>query len=233
VQANKKQTPTLIEEMALFEQGYCFVAGLDEAGRGCLAGPVVAAAVILPLDNDPAALLERLTGVNDSKQLTMLARERLYDVIMQQAIAVSVGIGSVELIDERNILQATKHAMRSAIAQLSPPPQALLLDALLLPDITLPQRSIIKGDGRCLSIAAASIIAKVTRDHLMLQLHASYPHYGFDQHKGYGTEAHLAALQQHGVCPHHRRSFSPIREMLFGLFSQLDPEYKNHSRDDL
>jgi ribonuclease HII len=219
VQANKQTAPTLEEEMALFEQGYSFIAGLDEAGRGCLAGPVVAAAVILPLDDNNLAA--RFAGVRDSKQLTAQARERLFDVIMQHAPAVSVGIASVELIDERNILQATKCAMRSALAQLSLPAQALLLDALLLSDIPLPQRSIIKGDARCLSIAAASIIAKVTRDRLMLQLHEQYPSYGFDRHKGYGTPAHLAALRAYGVTPLHRKSFAPVRELLFGLFTTL------------
>ncbi len=210
--------------MALFEQGYCFVAGLDEAGRGCLAGPVVAAAVILPLNplsnEQDTDIATRLAGVNDSKQLSEATRERLYDVIMQHATAIGVGIGSVEVIDERNILQATKHAMRLALKQLSPSPQALLLDALLLPDIPLPQRSIIKGDARCLSIAAASILAKVTRDRLMVQLHAHYPEYGFNQHKGYGTPAHLAALRRYGATPHHRRSFAPVRE-LFGLFAEF------------
>src|SRR5947199_2940007 len=166
-QTHKHKTlPTLEEEMALLEQGYLFVAGLDEAGRGCLAGPVVAAAVILPL-NDETPI--RFAGVQDSKQLSVPTRERLYDVIMQHSIAVGLGIGSVELIDERNILQATKYAMRAALAQLPFPAHALLLDALLLPDIPLPQRSIIKGDGRCLSIASASIIAKVTRDRIMLE----------------------------------------------------------------
>src|SRR5581483_11556214 len=208
------QSPTLEEEMALLSQGYSFIAGLDEAGRGCLAGPVVAAAVILPLDDTACATY--LSGVRDSKQLTALARESLYDVIMQYALAVGVGMGSVELIDERNILQATKFAMRSAIEQLSIPPHALLLDALLLHDVPLPQRSIIKGDARCLSIAAASIIAKVTRDRLMLQLDQQYPAYGFAQHKGYGTEAHLAALRTHGASPIHRQSFAPVRE-LYGL----------------
>jgi len=202
--------------MALLRQGYCSIAGVDEAGRGCLAGPVVAAAVILPLSDDCQTYFE---GVRDSKQLTAQARNYLYEVIMQHALAVGVGMGSVELIDERNILQATKYAMRIAINQLLVPPQALLLDALLLPDIPLPQRSIIKGDALCLSIAAASIIAKVTRDRLMLQLHEQYPAYGFAQHKGYGTEAHLAALRQYGVTPLHRRSFAPVRELLFGLFS--------------
>ncbi len=208
--------------MALYEQGYCFVAGLDEAGRGCLAGPVVAAAVILPLApgaETGADIMTRLAGVNDSKLLSEAARERLYDVVMLNALSVGVGIGSVTLIDERNILQATKYAMRSALTQLSPSAQALLLDALLLPTISLPQRSLIKGDSRCLSIAAASIIAKVTRDRLMCQLHEQYPAYGFDQHKGYGTAAHMAALQQHGVTPHHRRSFAPIRELIAGLFN--------------
>jgi ribonuclease HII len=201
--------------MALLSQGYCFIAGLDEAGRGCLAGPVVAAAVILPLEGDYLALF---AGVRDSKQLLPQARESLYQVIMQHAVAVSVGVGSVALIDERNILQATKYAMKAAIAQLPIPPQALLLDALTLSGIALPQRSIIKGDASCLSIAAASIIAKVTRDRLMLQLHEQYPAYGFAQHKGYCTEAHLAALREHGVCPIHRRTFAPVRDLL-GLFA--------------
>jgi ribonuclease HII len=214
VAASRQQEPTLEEEMALLSQGYCSIAGLDEAGRGCLAGPVVAAAVILPLGGNCQAYFE---GVRDSKQLTAQARDYLYEVIMQRAVAVGIGMGSVELIDERNILQATKHAMRAAISQLAIPPQALLLDALLLPDIPLPQRSIIKGDTLCLSIAAASIIAKVTRDRLMIQLHEQYPVYGFARHKGYGTEAHLAALRQYGVTPLHRRSFAPVRELL-GLF---------------
>jgi ribonuclease HII len=205
--------------MALLQQGYCFVAGLDEAGRGCLAGPVVAAAVILPLPLDDEGLT-RLRGVRDSKQLTAQARDTLYDVITQHALAVGVGLGSVELIDEQNILQATKHAMRFALTQLSIHPQALLLDAVRLPTVPLPQRAIIKGDSRCLSIAAASIIAKVTRDRMMLTLHEQYPVYGFQQHKGYGTEAHLAALKRHGPCPIHRRSFSPVREQL-GLFPEM------------
>ena len=195
--------------MALCEQGYSCIAGLDEAGRGCLAGPVVAAAVILPLQADTPT---RFAGVNDSKQLTLLTREHLYAVIYEHALAVGVGFGSVELIDERNILQATKQAMRNALAQLAVLPQALLLDALLLKDIALPQRSLIKGDARSLSIAAASIIAKVTRDRFMVQLHEQYPAYGFAQHKGYGTAMHLAALHEHGVTPHHRRSFAPVRE---------------------
>jgi ribonuclease HII len=223
VPTNSKQLPTLEEEVALLSQGYSFIAGIDEAGRGCLAGPVVAAAVILPLGTsfrfDPEACLTCFAGVRDSKQLTARERERLFEVIMQHALAVGVGIGSVEIIDERNILQATKYAMRDALTQVAIPPQALLLDAIHLPDIELLQRSIIKGDALCLSIAAASIIAKVTRDRMMAQLHEHYPLYGFAQHKGYGTAEHLAALHQHGATPHHRRSFAPVRE-LFGLFQQ-------------
>jgi ribonuclease HII len=215
---NSKQEPTLKEEMALLSQGYCFIAGLDEAGRGSLAGPVVAAAVILPL-SDPDDCLRCFAGVRDSKQLTAQQRERLYEVIMQHALAVGIGIGSVEMIDERNILQATKYAMRSALAQLTIPPQALLLDAIHLAEIDLPQRSIIKGDECCISIAAASIVAKVTRDRMMLQLHKLYPAYGFAQNKGYGTEAHIEALRKCGATPHHRKSFAPVRE-LFGLFSE-------------
>lgn len=205
--------------MALLSQGYSFIAGLDEAGRGCLAGPVVAAAVMLPLDD--VEITARLAGVRDSKQMTALARERLFTTIQQHALAIGVGIGSVTLIDQRNILQATKLAMKDALTRLSPAPQALLLDALYLRDVQLPQRSLIKGDARCLSIAAASVIAKVTRDHLMLQLHQEYPLYGFDQHKGYGTPVHLAALQAHGATPHHRQSFAPVRA-LYGLFAEID-----------
>jgi ribonuclease HII len=271
VLTNSKQEPTLEEEMALLSQGYSFIAGLDEAGRGCLAGPVVAAAVMLPLlsppqDNGgrwghptprqgaaplgtplpsaqdtegtwghptprqevdgpgppdpvpPGTLLSCFAGVRDSKQLTARERERLYEVIMQHALAVGIGIGSVEVIDERNILQATKYAMRAALDQLAIAPQALLLDAIHLPEIELLQRSIIKGDALCLSIAAASVIAKVTRDRIMIQLHEQYPAFGFAQHKGYGTKDHLAALREHGATPHHRRSFAPVRE-LFGLFN--------------
>jgi ribonuclease HII len=218
-----KQVPTLEEEVALLSQGYSFIAGVDEAGRGSLAGPVVAAAVILPLGIpfrfDPDECLACFEGVRDSKQLTARERDRLFEVIVQHAVAVGVGIGSVEMIDERNILQATKYAMREALAQLTIPPQALLLDAIHLPGIELLQRSIIKGDALCLSIAAASIIAKVTRDRMMIQMHEHFPAYGFAQHKGYGTEYHLVALREHGATPHHRRSFAPVRE-LFGLFQE-------------
>lgn len=223
-QDNRRQRPTLEEELALLSQGYTCIAGLDEAGRGCLAGPVVAAAVILPLTEEIPALLEE---VRDSKQMTPLARDRCFDIIFQHALAVSVGLGSVAQIDTHNILQATRLAMKEALAHLALAPQALLLDALLLRDVHLPQRSLIKGDARCLSIAAASVIAKVTRDRLMLQLHQEYPLYGFDQHKGYGTAAHLAALQTHGATPHHRQSFAPVRA-LYGLFTEGE-EQQTHA----
>ncbi len=214
------QDPTLAEEMALIQQGCCCIAGLDEAGRGCLAGPVVAAAVILPIySEDPERTLALFAGVRDSKQLSLLARERLFTVIQQHALSIGVGLGSVEIIDQRNILQATKYAMRAALSQLTFQPEALLLDALRLPDVPLPQRDLIKGDARSLSIAAASIIAKVTRDRLMQDLHTHYPMYGFDQHKGYGTKAHFDALQIHGACPHHRMSFAPVRN-LYSLFPE-------------
>lgn len=213
-------TPTLMEEIALYEQGYSIIAGLDEAGRGCLAGPVVAAAVVLPLQLAQEEVMTRFAGVNDSKQLTAQTRERLYEVITQHALTIGIGFGSATLIDEINILQATKYAMRAALTQLSLQPQALLLDALTLPDIILPQRPLIKGDARSLSIAAASIIAKVTRDRLMVELHQQYPVYGFDRHKGYGTQAHLAALHRYGATPEHRRSFAPV-SALFGLFAEM------------
>ncbi len=215
---HNKQEPTLDEEITLLAQDYSFIARLDEAGQNCLTRPVVTAAVILPLEQDCTSLF---AGTRDSKQLTPQERSQLYEIITQHALAVGVGIGSVELIDECNILQATKFAMRLALAQLSLSPQALLLDALLLPDVPLLQRSIIHGDALCLSIAAASVIAKVTRDRIMLQMHEQYPSYGFAQHKGYGTEAHLAALRKHGAAPVHRRSFAPVRE-LFGLFDTMD-----------
>lgn len=238
--------PTLEEELALLDQGYRFVAGLDEAGRGCLAGPVVAAAVILPVERlarlmptasaagseQDAAALMLCTKLRDSKQMTPAQRERMYTVIQQQALALGVGVAPVELIDERNILEATRWAMREALAQLQIQPQALLLDALTLPGVPLPQRSLIKGDARCLSIAAASVIAKVTRDRLMERLHEEFPVYGFDRHKGYGTEAHLAALRRYGVSPYHRRSFAPVRELVAGLFSTL-PEAAEASEASL
>ena len=182
------------------------VAGVDEAGRGPLAGPVVAAAVIL----DPASVP---AGIDDSKRLGRAARTRLH-LALRDVAAIGVGAASVALIDRLNIRQATLIAMGRAVAALHPPPDAVLVDGLDLPDCGLPGRAVVKGDSRSLSIAAASIVAKVTRDRIMAALHPRRPHYGWATNQGYGTPAHLAALARLGPCPHHRRSFAPVRESL-------------------
>lgn len=192
-----------VENMLAFEKEYSMysnICGIDEAGRGPLAGPVVAAAVILPKD-------ARLLYVNDSKQLSEKKREELYDVIMREAVSVGVGIASPERIDEINILQADYEAMRDAVSQLTPQPDLLLNDAVIIPQLTMKQISIIKGDAKSLSIASASIIAKVTRDRLMYEYDKMYPEYGFASNKGYGSEAHIAAIKEHGACPIHRKTF--------------------------
>ncbi len=204
-------TPTLEEEERLVLQGHTLIAGLDEAGRGCLAGPVVAAAAILPLADD---CLRLFAGVRDSKQLSAAQRERLYAVVMERAVGVGVGVVSVESIDRYNILRATRLAMQQALSALPARPSYLLLDALKLPAVRLPQLALIKGDARCLSIAAASIIAKVTRDRLMQTLDEQYPGYGFARHKGYGTAEHKRALAELGPSPAHRRTFAPVRALL-------------------
>jgi ribonuclease HII len=183
------------------------VAGVDEAGRGPLAGPVVAAAVIL---DD----LKRIRGLNDSKLLTPAVRERLYDEIRAKALCCSVAEASVEEIDRLNILQATLLAMRRAIDGLRLKPIKVLIDGNQLPVVTMLAEAIVDGDAKVKSISAASILAKVHRDRLCLQLDALHPHYGFAAHKGYATPEHLAALREHGACPLHRRSFAPVREVL-------------------
>lgn len=176
------------------------IAGVDEAGRGPLAGPVVAAAVIL----HPGA---EILGINDSKKLSEKKRETLYPEILDKAMAVGIGIVSAARIDEINILQATYEAMRKAVEGLCFSPDLLLVDAVTIPGLAVKQVPIIKGDAKSLSIGAASIVAKVTRDRLMRELDAIYPEYGFEGHKGYGTAAHIAALKEFGPCPVHRRSF--------------------------
>jgi ribonuclease HII len=203
--------PTLEWEQRLWAQGYCRLAGLDEAGRGAWAGAVVAAAVILPPDD---GIAQRLAGVGDSKQLTPAQRERLYDVIVREAVAVGVGAVPAEVIDALGIVAATRQVMALAVAHLAVPPEHLLIDALRLPDVACPQTSLIKGDACCLSIAAASIVAKVTRDRLLVELDQQYPGYGLARHKGYGTPQHRAALAHLGPCLLHRRSYRPIRELL-------------------
>lgn len=190
--------------------GYRRIAGVDEAGRGPLAGPVVAAAVILPVRC-------RLIGVDDSKQLSASERDRLYAAIMDRAVGVGVGSSTAEEIDRINILEATKLAMRRALGELSPAPDYVLIDAVSLTGVLMPVRPIIKGDALSLSIAAASIVAKVTRDRLMAQFHETYPQYNFLSHKGYGTEEHLARLTEYGPSPIHRRTFAPVSAVLSAI----------------
>jgi len=206
--------PDLREEMALYRQGYRLVAGLDEAGRGSWAGPVAAGAVILPLDN--GRLEQALDGVRDSKELGPLERERLYDVIQAEALAVGMGMVPPDQIDELGIVPATKEAMALAIAQLPYPPDFLLVDFIGLPRLDCPQKSIVHGDALSLSIAAASIVAKVSRDRFMVELDGQYPGYGFARHKGYGTPQHRAALDRLGPCPIHRFSYTPVRAAMRG-----------------
>jgi ribonuclease HII len=191
-------------------EGHQLIAGIDEAGRGAWAGPVVAGAVILPLAVPEH--LAQLAEVNDSKQVTARQRERFYELIATYALAWGVGVVPAEVIDAEGIMAATRQAMGLAVAQLSPAPTYLLLDGRVrLTAVNLPQESIIRGDSLSLSIAAASIMAKVTRDHLMVALDGEYPGYGLGQHKGYGTAVHLHALQTHGPTPMHRYSFAPLR----------------------
>lgn len=186
-------------------RGFSLAAGIDEAGRGALCGPVVAAAVILP----PGTFLE---GVDDSKKLSPRKRERLYDLILTRALSVGVGFGPPDLIDRINILQATRHAMGEAVAALSPQPDLLLIDGITTIEHSLPQWTIKQGDSRSLTIAAASIIAKVTRDRLMLELDLAHPGYGFASHKGYGSASHLEAIRRLGPSPVHRLTFGGVRE---------------------
>jgi ribonuclease HII len=183
------------------------LAGVDEAGRGPLAGPVVAAAVIL---DD----LQPIRGLNDSKVLTARARERLYVEIHAKALCFCIAQASVEEIDELNILQATMLAMRRAVEGLRLRPNKVLVDGNRLPTLRIAAEAIVRGDAKVKAISAASILAKVYRDRLCQELHLLHPQYGFDGHKGYPTPAHLAALKEHGACPHHRRSFAPVRAML-------------------
>ncbi len=201
--------PSLREEFALRQAGYKWIAGLDEAGRGAWAGPVVAGAVILPLDREdlPAAL----AAVRDSKRLTPRKRERLLPLIKDLALTTAVGRAEPAEIDRLGIAPATRLAMARALEALNPQPDCLLLDAFPLPESPLPQRAIVRGDALCLSIAAASIVAKVTRDRWMRDLDGEFPGYGLARHKGYGTAAHRRALDRLGPTPLHRMSWAPMR----------------------
>lgn len=206
--------PTLELERAVREElGITYVVGVDEAGRGAVAGPVVAAAVILPLDAPER--LQHLNAVNDSKQITPQKREALYTLIVEHALAYGVGSTPAASIDEIGILPANAQAMKAALQELNPAGEFLLIDGRMrLKGIALPQRAVIRGDSLSLSIAAASILAKVTRDRHMIDQDAHYPQYGFARHKGYCTRQHVAALEEYGPCPIHRHSFAPIRQNL-------------------
>jgi len=188
-------------EAEAYSKGISLVAGVDEAGRGPLAGPVVAAAVILPED----VFIE---GLNDSKKLTPRKRDLLFDIIKEKAVAYGIGIVDEKFIDETNILIATKKAMEIAIRSLNPQPELLLIDAVRLEEVDIRQIPIIKGDSLSISIAAASIIAKVTRDRLLEEMDSLYPQYCFKKHKGYGTKEHINAIKKYGICPIHRVSFT-------------------------
>lgn len=179
---------------------YVLVCGIDEAGRGPLAGPVTAGAVILPPDHD-------ILYINDSKKLSPKKREMLYEQITSEAVSWAVASVTPQRIDEINILQATYEAVRTAVARLDPAPSVLVNDAVTIPGISIRQIPVVKGDAKCISVAAASILAKVTRDRYMAELDEKYPEYGFAKHKGYGTKAHIEALKQYGPCPEHRRTF--------------------------
>ena len=204
--------PLLVFEREAYARGCRCVAGVDEAGRGPLAGPVVAAAVVLPPEWIESGLPEGLCGLNDSKQLTEKQRERFFELLTHQPL-VRRGVAQAEAaeIDRGNILQATHRAMNTALAQLDPAPDHALVDGRPVKSLAFPQTALVKGDARSYSIAAASVLAKVTRDRLMLEYHAQWPEYGFADHKGYGTPQHLSAIARHGPCPIHRRTFAPLK----------------------
>jgi ribonuclease HII len=208
----KRQLPSLTQEMALYAQGYRRIAGLDEAGRGAWAGPLVAAAVTLPLERPDLA--DALEGVRDSKQLTPAKRDTLYSTIVQVAVAVGVGTVPVADVDSLGVVEATRRAMTLSLEALGPSPDHLIIDFLSLPAQSIPQLAIIHGDALCLSVAAASIVAKVSRDRLMVALGERFPAYGFARHKGYGTALHRRALARSGPSPLHRLSFAPLRALL-------------------
>lgn len=201
----EKEETRLIElkkmDKEFYDKGIKYIAGIDEAGRGPLAGPVVVASVILPQDS-------MIEGINDSKKISEAKREKLYEIITKEAISYGVGIIYQDEIDQINILQATKKGLTESIKQMSIKPNIIMVDALSgIDTLGIPYKSIIKGDAKCYSIAAASIIAKVTRDRIMREWDKIYPEYGFGSHKGYGTAKHIAAIKEFGPCPIHRRTF--------------------------
>ena len=203
----QNRTAKVMAQVPLVWSESGLVAGVDEAGRGPLAGAVVAAAVILDE-------LHPIKGLADSKKLTAIKRAKLYDEIRAKALCVGVGQASVDEIDKLNILQATMLAMQRAVANLRLKPSMVLVDGNRIPQLDMLAEAIVQGDAKVQAISAASIIAKVTRDRQCADLHALYPHYGFDSHKGYGTAVHMAALTQHGACAEHRKSFAPVRDAI-------------------
>ena len=205
------QLPTSHAEEAAHRAGYLRVAGVDEVGRGPLVGPVMAGAVVLPYPLPPAL---RGAGIRDSKALSARARERLAPLIREHAVSAAVGSASAAEVDRLGIVEATRQAMLRAVASLAVRPDLLLVDALDLPQAGIPFRAIVHGDALCLSIAAASIVAKVTRDRLMVEMDARYPGYSLARHKGYPTADHLARLRRNGPTPEHRRSFAPVRQLV-------------------
>jgi ribonuclease HII len=215
-----REWPTLIAELALARAGRRCVAGVDEVGRGALAGPLVAAAVILPPVADEvetAALLAALDGARDSKRLTPLQRRRLAERVRALACGIGLAIVPVAVIDALGIGPANRLALRMALADLPLTADYALIDAVPLPGLPCDQTAVVRGDSRCLSIAAASIVAKVTRDDLLDRQAAHHPAYGFERNKGYGAAEHLAALAEHGPCPLHRRCFAPVKGLVAGL----------------
>lgn len=205
----------LNEEQSLFSQGYKLIGGIDEAGRGPLAGPVVAACVVWGSDFDAGKLgYTELKFLRDSKRIDEKKREQLFKIIHEEALEIGVGICDHKTIDRANIFQATFLAMKKALGSLKNKPNFILIDGkFIIPNCSYEQKAIIKGDSKIFSIMAASIIAKVTRDRLMKKFHEEYPNYCFDQHKGYGTKLHLEMLKKYGPCPIHRRSFGPVKRL--------------------
>ena len=203
--------PDMQYEKNALAEGHSRVCGIDEAGRGPLAGPVVAAAVILPPDFE-------LPGLTDSKQLSARKRESLFEQLMQSPdVLKGIAQATVEEIDRMNILRATHLAMARAAQSICPPPDFCLIDGLPVPGFPIDSRSIVKGDAHCLSIAAASVLAKVTRDRIMRELHEQFPQYGWDHNAGYGTAQHMRAIEKYGITPHHRRSFAPVAQATLPL----------------
>ncbi len=203
----------LKEEKALFTQGYKLIGGIDEVGRGPLAGPVVAVCVVMPSDFKIED--KRLLGVKDSKKMSEKKREKLFDIIMETFPAIGIGLCDYDTIDRINILEATFLAMKKSLGALKEKPDCILIDGKFkIPNLSLAQKTIIKGDSLVFLIAAASIVAKVTRDRMMREVDEKYPQYGFAQHKGYGTKFHMEALKVYGACEIHRKSFGPVRDSL-------------------